>query len=205
MEILMQLVIASHNVHKIREVRSILKQIPSLDILSLLDFPQYQPPLESGKTFEENAELKAITAAQALNRWVVADDSGLVVPSLKGAPGVHSARYAGQNASDKENRYKLLHEMRDLLDPNRVAYFECWIALASPQGIKKKTYGLCEGTITTEERGSQGFGYDSLFVKYEYGKTFAELEEYVKNKISHRRKAMDKLLPILESINANHA
>jgi XTP/dITP diphosphohydrolase len=197
----MELVVASRNVHKIRECRAILRQLRFLDILSLLDFPHYQPPEETGKTFEENARLKAMHAAQALNKWVIADDSGLVVPALRGEPGVFSSRYAGAAATDKENRRKLLDQMRNLFDHERAAYFECWIVLASPQGVARVVSGLCEGSITTEERGSQGFGYDPLFLKYEYSKTFAEMDEETKNRISHRRKALDKILPTLESVS----
>lgn len=196
----MELVIASRNVHKIREFRSMLKEYTKLDILSLLDFPYYQPLPETAPSFEENAAQKAIHAAQSLNRWVLADDSGLVVPALQGAPGVRSARYAGDHATDAENRHKLLQEMRPILEPQRQGYFECWIAIASPEGLKKSVRGLCEGTILTQEKGSRGFGYDSLFVKYEYGKSFAEIEETLKNRISHRRKALDKLHVFLSMI-----
>lgn len=196
----MELVIASSNVHKIREFRAILKKMGNFDLLSLLDFPQYTPPQETGKSFEENAIIKAEHAAKALNRWVIADDSGLVIPALQGAPGIYSRRYASEHASDKENRKKLLQEMAHLQDANRQGYFECWIALASPQGVKKTTKGVSEGMIIDREKGSFGFGYDSIFVKHEYGKTFAELDEDTKNRISHRRKALDKLIPALESL-----
>lgn len=196
----MELVIASRNVHKIREFRSMLKKMSGLDLLSLIDFPSYQPPEEIGKTFEENAVLKAEHAAKALNRWVIADDSGLVVPALNGAPGIHSRRYAKEHATDKENRKKLLKEMQEIQGSHRQAYFECWIALASPAGLKKVVRGLVEGMITEEERGGLGFGYDPIFIKHEYGKTFAELEEETKNRISHRRKALDKLLITIETL-----
>lgn len=196
----MKLVIASRNVHKIRELRSMLKGLRHLDIFSLIDFPQYQPPAETGKTFEQNAVLKAEHAAHSLGMWALADDSGLVIPALCGAPGVYSARYAGENATDKENRKKLLHEMRFLKDQERFGYFECCVALASPKDFKKVACAFCEGLITEEEKGRSGFGYDCIFQKHEYRKTFAELEEEVKNRISHRRKAMDKILLILESI-----
>ncbi len=196
----MQLVIASHNVHKIRECRAILKTLPKLDVLSLMDFPKYALPLETGSTFEENAILKAVDAAASLNHWVIADDSGLIVPALDGAPGVFSARYAGTNATDKDNRQKLLHEMRDLKDSQRSAHFECCIALASPDGLKKCVHGICQGTIAAQERGNHGFGYDPLFIKFEYSKTFGELDEDTKNRISHRRKALDKILLILETL-----
>lgn len=196
----MELVIASRNMHKIREFRAMLKKRGSFDLMSLIDFPDYQPPEENGATFQENAILKAEHAAKALDRWVLADDSGLVIPALNGAPGVYSRRYAGENATDKENRHKLLKEMRGFDDTRRQGYFECWIAVAGPDGLKKSAKGVSEGMITEQERGGLGFGYDSIFVKHEYSKTFAELEEETKNRISHRRKALDKLLPILEEL-----
>lgn len=197
----MELVIASRNVHKIREFRSILKKMSaSFDLFSLLDFPQYVPAPETGSSFEDNAIAKAVHAAKQLERWVIADDSGLVVPTLNGAPGVHSRRYAGEHATDKENRQKLLAAMRGIQDPFRQGYYECWIALASPAGLKKTAKGVSEGMITDHERGGLGFGYDAIFIKHEYGKTFAELEEEIKNRISHRRKAIDKILPLLEAI-----
>ncbi|MBS0604808.1 MAG: RdgB/HAM1 family non-canonical purine NTP pyrophosphatase [Verrucomicrobia bacterium] len=196
----MELVIASRNMHKIREFRAILKKIGNFDLLSLIDFPHYAPLPETGNSFEENAIFKAVHAAKKLNRWVIADDSGLVVPALNGAPGIHSRRYAHDNPTDKENRQKLLKEMSHLQETSRQGYFECWIALASPDGLKKTAKGVSEGMITDKERGSLGFGYDAIFVKHEYGKTFAELEEETKNRISHRRKALEKLLPQLESL-----
>jgi len=177
-----------------------LKPFPRFDLLSLCDFPQYIPPEETGQTFEENAILKAVHAAKALHRWVIADDSGLVVPSLNGAPGVYSARFAGKNATDSDNRKKLLEQMQHLLDDDRSAYFECCIAIATPMGLKKVTRGTCEGTLLTQERGGSGFGYDPLFVKHGYSKTFAELEEATKNRISHRRKALDKFLLSIDSL-----
>lgn len=200
----MKLIIASQNVHKIRELRSMLKTAPKLDLYSLIDFPDYVPPEEVGSSFEENAILKATHAAKTLNQWVVADDSGLVIPALKGAPGVHTARYAGKDATEKDNRKKLLSEMQSLVDENRDGYYECCIALASPEGLIKSASARCEGTIVEKERGGQGFGYDPLFKKHDYNKTFAELEEEVKNRISHRRKALDKILLYLESSVLSH-
>lgn len=194
------LVIASTNVHKVREFRNMLKPLARFDLLSLSDFSTYVPPEETGKTFEENASLKAKHAAKTLNRWVIADDSGLVVPALNGAPGVYSARYAGNDATDFENRKKLLEEMHHLMDDDRQAFFECCIALASPEGLKKLVKGTCEGALLTKDRGGGGFGYDPLFVKHGYSKTFAELGDSVKNRISHRRKALDKLILSLESL-----
>jgi XTP/dITP diphosphohydrolase len=196
----MKLVIASKNVHKIREIRAMLKPYPSWDVYSLIDFPDYIPPEETATTFEGNAVLKATHAAIATGAWALADDSGLVVPALNGAPGVYSARYAGEKATDKDNRVKLLKEMQGIKDVNRNAYYSCCLALASPEELKKTVCAQCEGTILEKERGGQGFGYDSLFMKHDYNKTFAELEEEVKNRISHRRKALDKMLITLEQL-----
>lgn len=196
----MEIVIATTNVHKIREFREMLKPYPRFDVIGLLNFPDYVQPEETGATFEENAVLKAKHAAETLNKVVVADDSGLVVPSLGGAPGVISRRYAGEDATDAENRNKLLKELQGKKEHERAAYFDCWLALATPKGLLKSVNGRCEGLILNEERGRNGFGYDALFIKYDYDKTFAEIDEVTKNKISHRRKAFDKLLLILEAM-----
>lgn len=195
-----EIIIASNNIHKIREFRAMLKPLSQLDVLSLRDFPSYSPLEEKGATFEENAVEKAVHAAKELNRWVIADDSGLVVPALKGAPGVFSARFAGNQATDLENRKKLLDAMHHLIDEDRNAYYECAIALASPTGLKKCVTGTSEGVLLPKEKGSSGFGYDSLFIKHGYNKTFAEMDESTKNRISHRRKAFDKLLLSLEEV-----
>jgi XTP/dITP diphosphohydrolase len=195
-----ELVIASTNVHKIREFRAMLKPYSGFDTLSLCDFPSYIPPEETGASFEENAKTKAVHAARTLGRWVLADDSGLIVPSLNGTPGIFSARYAGNDATDLDNRKKLLSEMGHLMDEDRHAFYECWIALASPEGLKKTARGTCEGTLLMQERGGSGFGYDPLFVKHGYNKSFAELGDAIKNRVSHRRKALDKILSALESL-----
>jgi len=195
----MKLLIATSNVHKIRELRTMLKAF-KFDLLSLHDFPHYVPPEETGETFRENAILKAVHAAKTLGLYAIADDSGLVVPALGGAPGIYSARFAGTKATDKENRKKLLSAMQDLQDASRQAYFECWLAVASPQGLEKCVQGTVEGMILDQELGSSGFGYDALFIKHEYSQTFAQLKEEVKNQISHRRKALDKLRPYLETL-----
>lgn len=196
-----QLVIASKNIHKIREIKAILNQlISNLDILSLIDFPNYIPPKETGSSFEDNAIIKATHAAKILNKWSLSDDSGLVVPALNGEPGIYSARYAGSNATDADNRKKLISKIEELDEKERYAYFECCIALASPEGLKKSVCASCEGKVQIQERGGEGFGYDPIFVKHDYNRTFAELNEAIKNKISHRRKAIDKIVTILESV-----
>lgn len=197
---MLEIVIASHNLHKIREFREMFKEIKGVDILSLLNFPDYKAPPETGSTFEENALIKARDAGNHLNKCVIADDSGLVVPNLNGAPGVYSKRYASEEATDSENRQKLLKEMDGLKDLERAAYFECCLALYIPNKCEKVVHGHCEGLISREERGRHGFGYDPLFIKNDYDKTFAELDEKVKNRISHRRKALEKLLIIIDTI-----
>jgi XTP/dITP diphosphohydrolase len=196
----MELILATQNLGKVREMREMLKGIEGLDLLSLLQFPDYQPPEETGATFEENAVLKAEHAAKHLQKWVLADDSGLIVPALKGDPGVFSKRYAGEEATDAENRTKLLNAMEGMEGIARSAYFECCLALAAPDTLKKTVKGTCEGMISLEERGRHGFGYDALFIKHDYDKTFAELDEHTKNRVSHRRKAIDKLIPLLSTI-----
>ena len=198
----MELIIATTNAHKVREMRALLKPLGKFDLYSLVDFPEYTPPEEIGESFQEHAIVKAVTAAKELGKWAIADDSGLIVPALNGAPGVHSARYAGENATDKDNRKKLLKEMEGLEDISRSAYFECAIAIASPEGLRKCVQGYCEGMILAEERGGNGFGYDPLFLKNDYNQTFAELDESVKNQVSHRGKALEKLLLTLESLPA---
>jgi XTP/dITP diphosphohydrolase len=196
----LKLIFATNNPHKIREYRSLFKakRLLNFDCYSLAQLPSYAPPCEEGKTFEENAILKAIHAARHFNHWVLADDSGLVVPSLNDAPGIFSARYAGPQASDKENRLKLLKDMDSFIGESRAAFMMCSIALSSPQGLKKCVTGLCEGQILSEERGGNGFGYDSLFRKRDYNLTFAEMDEEIKNQISHRYKAFEKIATYLE-------
>jgi len=195
------LVIASKNIHKIREIKSILNEVfNNIDILSLRDFPNYVAPKENGLSFEENALLKAAHAAKELKHLVIADDSGLVVPSLNGEPGIFSARYAGENATDAENRKKLLEKLKNLKEKDRYAFFECCIALASEKNIIKSSCASCEGKIELEEKGGSGFGYDPIFTKHDYNQTFAQLKESIKNKVSHRRKALDKIMPSIESL-----
>lgn len=189
----MQIIIASRNLHKIREFREMFKSIKEMDVLSLLNFPDYTPPEESGNTFKDIAVTKAIHAAQALNALVLADDSGLIVPILGGATGVLSHRYADSEATDAENRKKLLLALEGKNELQRAAYFECCLALADAQGLKKCVSSRCEGIIVEEERGNNGFGYDPIFIKHDYDKTFAELGEDVKNRVSHRRKAFEQI------------
>ncbi|NGX58666.1 MAG: Non-canonical purine NTP pyrophosphatase [Chlamydiae bacterium] len=197
----MEIVLASRNLGKIREFRKMLSEVIGLDVDSLLSFPDYPSPEETGTTFEENATLKATSAAKALNKIVLADDSGLVVPSLDGEPGVHSARYAGEDATDHENTQKLLEALKDKSDLERQAYYECALVLAGPEGeVLKISKGHCEGIIAEEARGRHGFGFDPVFIKHDYDKTFSELSDDIKNRISHRRKALDSVKAYLEGM-----
>jgi len=200
----MKLLIASKNLGKIREFRELLRPLESLDIYSLMDMGNYESPEETGETFIENAELKAKSASLSFPGFIaLADDSGLVVPALGGAPGVHSARYAGLDARDIDNRKKLATELRKLSEESRSAFFECVISLAKDGDIIKTVTGRCEGHLVTEEKGSNGFGYDPLFIKAGYSKTFAELGAAVKNEVSHRRKALEKIALVLEKLSSS--
>ena len=197
----MKMVLATNNLHKLREFKAILKALfPSIDLYSLRDFPDYKAQEEIGQSFEEIAIAKATHAAKQLNALVLADDSGLVVPALGGAPGVLSARYAGNEATDKDNRIKLIQKINELPEKDRSSYFECAIAIASNKGLLKCSKGTCEGYLLTQEKGGGGFRYDPIFVKYDYNKTLAELDEAIKNRISHRRKALDRLVPTIDAL-----
>lgn len=195
-----ELIIATTNVHKLRELREMLKPFQQFDILSLINFPDYVPPEETGSTFEENALLKAEHAAKALNKLVLADDAGLVVPILNGAPGLLSRRYAGEDATDAENRQKLLQALSGKNDLERAAYCICCLAISDGKTFQKHFTGRCEGKIAKEERGRHGFGYDPIFIKHDYDKTFGEIDDQVKNRISHRRKAFEKASLVLETL-----
>jgi len=202
---MMELVIATTNFHKILELKAMIRsQLKDIELLSLKDFPNYVAPEEVGTSFAEIAELKALHAAKSLGLYTIADDSGLIVPALNGEPGLFSRRYAGESATDKENRNKLVGKLTAIRDEDRFAFFECALSLASPNGIIKTTKGVCEGHLLLESRGRNGFGYDPLFVKHDYNKTLAELEEDIKNRISHRRKAFDRMIPHLEAELLTH-
>lgn len=197
----MKIVIASANHQKVWEFRSLLSLFPNWDIQWLSHFPQLKLPEEKGTTFLENAEAKALAIAKELSCYALGDDSGLIVPALSGEPGIFSKRYAGNEASDSDNRNKLLDKMAGMEGDARYAYFECSLAIAGPQGIIKSVTANCEGYILEQPKGNLGFGYDALFVKHDYDKSFAEISESVKNRISHRSKAFERLVPILHTLN----
>ncbi|MCG6971645.1 MAG: XTP/dITP diphosphatase [Desulfobacterales bacterium] len=184
------LVIATRNKGKTKEIKDLLKDYP-VDIKNLDDFGSIPQIEEDGDTFDENAYIKASFAARILGLPALADDSGLIVEALDGAPGIHSARYAGENASDKEKYLKLLHEMKG--KTNRRAAFECVISVAIPTGAALTYEARCEGIIAEEPAGSNGFGYDPVFFYPPFHKTFAQISRSEKNRISHRGKALAEL------------
>jgi XTP/dITP diphosphohydrolase len=184
------LVIATHNKGKTLEIKALLKGFP-VEIKNLDDFGPIPPLEEDGDTFDENAYKKASFAARILGLPALADDSGLTVEALDGAPGIHSARYAGENATDEQRYLQLLDEMEGKSD--RKASFECVISIAVPTGPALTYEARCEGLITTEPAGSNGFGYDPVFFYPPYNKTFAQITIEEKNRISHRGKALAEL------------
>lgn len=193
----MTVILATKNLQKIREIRDILSCVKDLDLVTLLNYPSYEANEDFGGPFEERAAAKALHAAKSFNKWVIADSTGLVIPALR----EESASLLIQkrtSSSDKELRKQLLILMEGLEGEKRYAYFHCSISLASPEGVLKTATAKTEGAISKEERGSSGSGFDPLFVKHEYDKTFAEMDEMTKNRISHRRKALDRIIPLLE-------
>ena len=184
------LILATKNNGKILEFRDLFKK-PGIEIKTLDDFGPIPPVIEDGTTFEENAVKKAQFTARVLGVPAIADDSGLTVRALRGAPGVFSARYAGENADDESNNRKLLAEMEGVEE--RTAAFVCVLAIAVPRGPALIYEGTCEGLIAETPRGDQGFGYDPLFYYPPFQKTFAQLTRKEKNDISHRGKAMEEL------------
>ncbi len=188
----MKIVVATKNPGKLREFRALLDE-PSLEIKSLADYPDMADIVEDGKTFFENALKKARAVSEFTGETAVADDSGLEVAALGGKPGIHSARFAGEKAGDRANLEKLLEEMKDLPPVRRDAAFRCVLVLCRPDGSFEHFEGTWKGKITMLPRGENGFGYDPVFLVPEYGKTAAELPPDIKNRLSHRAKALAKL------------
>ena len=185
------IVISTGNAHKLEEIGAILKDL-DYNIHSLKDVNLDNLEIEeNGKTFEHNALIKARTVAKLTNMITIADDSGLEVDAIGKKPGIYSSRYAGENATDAENREKLLKALKNTAASHRTARFVCCIAVVFPDGKEFVVRGTCEGTIAFEEKGDNGFGYDSLFIVDNYNKTFAELPSSIKNAISHRAKALE--------------
>ena len=186
------LVIGTHNPKKCREIARIL-ETPGLRLLTLDEFPDAPEPVEDADTLEGNAIKKATELADALGRMVVADDSGLDVDALDGRPGVYSARYGGEHGNDVRNMERVLGEMVDVPPEDRTARFRTVAAVAVPGKLLATIDGALEGVIGTEPRGSNGFGYDPIFIVPDLGKACAELEPDEKDSISHRGEAFRKL------------
>ena len=183
-----EIVIASKNRGKIREIRQIYADLP-VTIVELPDLPEV---VEDGASFSENARKKAVEIARHTGKWALADDSGLEVDALGGAPGIHSARWSG--GGDEANNDKLLAELRDVPAPARTARYRAVVVIASPEGrVVAEADGACEGLIGFERKGAGGFGYDPYFVVPEHGRTMAELPPETKNAISHRGQALRRL------------
>ncbi len=210
------LVLASRNTGKTVEIKDMLKGFPII-IKDLNDFGPIPPVVETGTTFDENAYIKASFTARILGLPAMADDSGLCVEALNGAPGVYSARYAGNDATDEQRCTKLLQDLQGLSDRN--AAFECVISIAVSTGAALTYEGRCEGLIAEKPRGTSGFGYDPIFYYPPLNKTFAEMSREEKSQISHRglalnqvRDELDKILiwikqnsPVFEKVNCHHS
>ena len=199
----MKLLVATSNPGKLVEIREILGPEAGLELLTLTDVA-LPPPDETGITFQDNAAQKATECAAQSRLWTLADDSGLCVDALGGAPGVRSARYA---PTDQERRSKLLKALEGVPESRRGAHFFCAVALCAPDGKRIfRAEGRVDGRIGVEARGSNGFGYDPLFIPAETGgKTLAELESAEKNRLSHRGRALERIRPLLQRLTRDGA
>lgn len=193
------LLIATRNRHKLEELQEILADL-NIELLSLNDVASIPEIIEDGKTFEDNAIKKAHETANLTGYLTLADDSGLMVDALQGAPGVYSARYSGPGATDEKNNQKLLAELKNISPDQRTAQFVCVIAVADPDGNVRTVEGVCKGSIAQEPAGSEGFGYDPLFIPEGFSRHFAQLSPDEKNAISHRGRALQKVKPLLTDL-----
>ena len=191
------LLIATRNAHKTREIGQVLGS--GWRVSDLLDLPHSPTIKETGATFEENAILKAVAISRVFTGLVLADDSGLEVDALGGVPGVKSARFAGKNADDAANRRELIKRLRKLQGTEFSARFSCVMVLATQGELRGSFVGTVAGRVIPEERGSEGFGYDCMFIPQGYTETFGELQPEIKNSLSHRGRALAKVLEFLRS------
>ena len=194
---MIELLFATRNANKTAEIRKILG--PQFQVNDLADHPEIPHIAETGKTFEDNAILKAVAVSKRMPGFVIADDSGLEVEALGGAPGVHSARYAGMNATDQEKTDKLLEELTRVgaTKNARRARFRCVLALACKGNVLGAFEGIIKGQIADRPRGSHGFGYDPIFMPEGFQQTFGELAPAEKNQLSHRARALERLRTFL--------
>ena len=189
------LVIGSRNRKKILELNELLAP-HAIRVQSVSEFGDVAEVIEDGDSFAANAAKKASQTAQAIGHWVMGEDSGLCVNALDGAPGIYSARFSGVGATDEQNNAKLMAELVEIPDEKRGAHYVCSVAIADPTGeIRLRVEGFCHGRIAREPRGTNGFGYDPYFLIPEYHRTFGELGATVKQNLSHRARALAKLIP----------
>lgn len=193
----MKLIVATRNQHKLKEIKVLLRGVP-VKVISLADFKNVPAVKEDRKTLEANAKKKAAVVSRALKAFVVADDSGLEVKALKGAPGVYSARFSGRKATYASNNEKLLNLLKDVPLGGRQARFRCVIAIADRGRTIGLAEGRCDGKITFRPMGRLGFGYDPVFIPTGYKKTFAQLGLNKKNRISHRSRALTQAKAIIK-------
>jgi XTP/dITP diphosphohydrolase len=196
----MEILIATNNLGKVKEFEEFFADLP-VKLRNLREFPEIEDVEETGTTFTENAILKARTYSVATNLWALADDSGLEVDALDKKPGIFSARYAGENASNDEKINKVLNDIKKIGKKNRNARFISVIVLTNEKGeIKTVAEGICEGRISDNSCGINGFGYDSIFIPNNFDKTFGELSSEIKQTISHRAKAIEKIFDFLHNL-----
>jgi len=196
-----KLLLATTNPGKIREYRSLLGDL-GYEIVTLSEEEKNKATTESGNSYEQNAQLKAATYARSTRLITIADDSGLEVDALGGEPGIHSARFAGKDATDADRMRTLLAKLADIPWEKRGAHFRCVIAIVAPEGQSQLCDGECHGTIVFEARGENGFGYDPIFYLPEIGKTMAEISFEMKNQVSHRAQASRKAREVLKRLYA---
>ena len=192
-----ELLIATRNKKKLGEIEELLNDLP-IKITSLFDYPDCPQIVEDGKTFHANAVKKAVTIAQFTGKLVMGEDSGLEVKALGHQPGVYSARYSGEDATDQKNNAKLLRALQGLPLIKRQARYRCFVALADKFRVIDVVSGSCSGLINLRSKGKNGFGYDPLFLIPRHGKTFGELDGTVKAKLSHRAHALKKFRRVIE-------
>lgn len=193
-------VLASRNRKKSAEIAELLKP-HRVDLVGVAEFPNVPEVIEDGETFADNAAKKASETARFLSQWAIGEDSGLMVDALNGKPGVYSARFSGENATDETNNAKLIAELATVPTEKRGAHYVCHVAVADPSGvIRLHVEATCNGRIIVEARGSNGFGYDPYFLIPELHRTFGELAPIVKQQISHRARAFQRLIPRLVQV-----
>lgn len=198
----MQILVGTKNAGKVRELENMLSDFP-IELRSLDEFENVIEPEETGATFADNAELKAVYYSEKTGLAALADDSGLEVSALNGAPGVYSARYGGKDSSNEEKIAKLLEELENSGNEDRSARFVCVIVLTNETGdIIFQAEGICDGKIANEPRGENGFGYDPVFIPVGFDETFGELSSDVKSNLSHRGKAIEKIIRFLRDFTA---